>query len=126
MRRLIAMGLMGSALVLATPGVSEAVPEKGETFTATCGGATVTVQNSPGYGNKTWVSDGTTQHVKLVEVRIYRGEFTAEPDIEPLLEFSDSFGTRTGQDETLECVTVTYNADHNATAFEYVTVTTRS
>jgi hypothetical protein len=125
MRRFIAGGLLSSALVLGTTATSGAVPTGGETFTATCGDATVTVQNSPGFGNKAWGSDGTTYHLKSVELRIYRGEFTEEPEAEPLVEFSQSFGNRTGQGEAMECLVVSYNPDHDATAFEYVTVTTR-
>ena len=64
-------------------------------------------------------------HLKSAELRIYRGEFAIEPDTDPLLEFSQSFGNRNGQGEAMERSSRGYNPDHNATAFEYVTVTSR-
>ena len=100
---------------------------KGRTLVLTCGDASVTVVISPGAGIKSWGTDGTTYQLKTYELRIYRGEFTTEPDdIDPLFVFSQSFGNRNGQGEAMACSDRAYNPDHNATAFEYVTVTSKS
>jgi hypothetical protein len=126
MRRFLVSGFLASAIVLGTAGMSGAAPTKGETLVLTCGDASVTVEISPGGGIKSWGSDGTTYQLKTYELRIYRGEFETEPDIDPLFEFSQSFGNRNGQGEATACSDRAYNPDHDATAFEYVTVTSRS
>ena len=126
MRRFILSGFLASAIVLGTAGTSGAAPTKGETLVLRCGDASVTVEVSPGLGIKSWGSDGTTYQLKTYELRIYRGEWTTEPDIDPLFEFSQSYGNRVGQGAAMACSDRAYIPDHNATAFEYVTVTSKS
>ena len=126
MRRLIVGGFVTSAIVLGTAVTGGAIPTKGETLVLTCGDASVTVETSPGGGVASWDTDGAMYHLKTFELRIYRGEFATEPDTEPLLEFSQSYGNRNGQGEATECTFRDYNPDHNATAFEYVSVTSKS
>ena len=99
---------------------------KGRTLDLTCGDASVTVVISPGAGIKSWGTDGTTYQLKTYEVRIYKGEFTTEPDIDPIFEYSHNYGNRNGQGEAMACSDRFYVPDHNATGFEYVTVTSKS
>jgi hypothetical protein len=66
-------------------------------------------------------------HLISDEVRICRGDLATEPiGIDPLREVSHSYGNRTGQGEAMACSFRAYNPDHNATAFEYITVTSNS
>ena len=126
MRRFILSGFLASAIVLGTAGTSGAAPTKGTTLVLECGDASVTVVISPGLGIKSWGTDGTTYQLKTYEVRIYKGEFTTEPDIDPIFEFSHNYGNRNGQGEAMACSDRFYVPDHNATGFEYVTVTSNS
>ena len=129
MRRLqaVVVAVVFSVIAFSTAAPSGAAPTKGQTLVLTCGDASVTVVVSPGLGIKSWGTDGTTYQLKTYELRIYRGEFTTEPDdIDPLFEFSQSYGNRTGQGEAMACSDRAYNPDHNATLFEHLTVTSRS
>ena len=65
-------------------------------------------------------------HLKTFEVRIYRGDFATEPDLDPIVESSQSLGNRHGQGEATECSFRGYNPDHNATAFVDISVTSGS
>ena len=125
MRRLIG-GVFLAALVLGTAAMSWAAPTKGDVWTLTCGDASVIVQLTHGEGNRVWGEDGTRYLIKSYEVRIYRGEFATEPDIDPIVEVSQSFGNRNGQGEATACSFHDYNPDHNATGFFDITVTSRS
>ena len=126
MRRFIVGGFATLAFVLGTAITSGAVPTKGQPLVLRCGDASVNLETSPGGGITMWGTDGTMYHLKSIEVRIHRGELATEPDTAPLREFSQSFGNRNGQGEATECSLHEYNPDHNATAFEYLTVTSRS
>lgn len=126
MRRFILSGFLAAAIVLGTAGTSGAAPTKGATRVLKCGDASVTVEISPGVGIKSWGSDGTTYQLKTYDLRIYRGEWTTEPDIDPSFEFSQNYGNRVGQDAAMACSDRTYNPGLNVTAFEYVTVTRKS
>jgi hypothetical protein len=127
MRRFILSGFLASAIVLGTAGTSGAAPTRGRTEVLTCGDASVTVVVSPGAGIKSWGTDGTTYQLKTYEIRIYTGEFTTEPDdIDPIFEFSQSFGNRNGQGEAMACSDHFYNPDRNTTGFGHVTVTRKS
>src|SRR5262245_43065075 len=125
MRRFLVGSLLVSAIVLGTAATGSAAPTKGETLDFTCGDASVTVQLPPGAGIVAWATDGAMYHVKSFEMRIYRGEFTTEPDAVPLVEVGQSYGNRNGQGEATACTWRGYNPDHNATAFQYLTVTSR-
>jgi hypothetical protein len=70
-----------------------------------------------------WGQDGAMYHQKSFEVRIYRGEFATEPDLDPIVHFSKSLGNRNGQGEATECSFHDYNPAHNATAFFDISVT---
>jgi hypothetical protein len=126
-RRFLIAGFV-AALVLGTAGTSSAFPKKGEVFTVTCGDASVTTHWTPvGMGaDVAWGEDGAIYHLKSFDIRIYRGEFTTEPDTTPLVESSATFGNRKGQGQAMACSFRGYNPDHNATGFIYITVTTLS
>ena len=81
---------------------------------------------TPGGGVVSWGTNGAMYHLTSFELRVYRGEFTTEPNADPLVEVSQSYGNRNGQGPETECSFRAYNPYHNATAFEYVTVTTSS
>ena len=121
----VALCFVMTAMVLGTAAPGGAVPTKGETSVLTCGDASVTIQTTPGGGVVAWGTDGAMYHLKTFEMRIYRAKFTTEPtDQDPLFEISQSYGNRNGQGAAMACTTRGYNPDHDATAFEYITVTT--
>ena len=94
-RRILIAGFV-AALVLGTASTSSAFPKKGEVFTITCGDASVTTHWTPvGMGaDVAWGQDGAIYHLKSFDIRIYRGEFTTEPEAIASLEI---YGDREGQ-----------------------------
>ena len=73
-----------------------------------------------------WGEDGAMYYLKSFAIRIYRGQFTTEPNTDPIVVSSQTFGNRNGQGEAMGCSYHNYNPDHNATAFIDISVTTRS
>ena len=125
-RRLaVFLGVGGCAVaaVLGTGATGWAAPTKGDVWILACGDASVTVQLTPGGGDPVWGDDGALYHLKTFDVRIYRGEFATEPDIDPIVVSSKSTGNRNGQGEAMACSFRDYNPDHNATAFIDISVT---